>query len=179
MNVQFNFKNFDPSEHIQAYARRRFVKLGRFFGKNKDIDISVNMGVDKLQHRVDVRLSGNAISITADEQTHDMYTSIDLVSDKLEAQVKKMLSRAKESRRKARNDAHIDVFSYEVTPPEVQQTITGRDHFSPKPMSPEEAAMQLATDNRSFIVFLNSENERINVLYRRKTQDFGLIDPVI
>lgn len=179
MNVQFNFKNFDPSEHIQNYAQRRFEKLGRFFGKHHDIDIFVNMSVDKLQHRVDVRLTGNAVSITADEQSHDMYSSIDLVFDKLEAQVKKMLSRAKESRRKARNNAHIDVFSYEVIPPEAQQTITGRDHFSPKPMSPEEAAMQLASSERKFIVFLNAENDRINVLYRRKTDDFGLIDPVI
>ncbi len=179
MNIQFNFKNFDPSEHIQNYARRRLEKLGRFFGPHQDIDITVNMGVDKLLHRIDIRLSGNGVSVNADEQAHDMYTSIDLATDKVEAQVKKMLSRAKQRQRKGRGNTQIDVFSYEVTPPETVQTITGRDHFSPKPMSPEEAVMQLEANDRAFIVFLNSENERINVIYRRKTNDFGLIDPVV
>ena len=96
MHISFTFKNFEPSEHLRKYARRRMEKLGRFFGKNPALDAQV----------------------------------------------------------------------------------TGRDHFSPKPMSPDEAAMQLDANDFEFLTFLNSENDRINVIYRRKNGNLGLIDPI-
>ena len=164
MHISFTFKNFEPSEHLRKYARRRMEKLGRFFGKNPALDAQVNMAVDKFRQRVEVQLTG-------------MYASIDLVLDKLEAQVKKFVSRNKEIHRKGRaND--IDVYTFEVTEEDGERTITGRDHFSPKPMSPDEAAMQLDANDFEFLTFLNSENDRINVIYRRKNGNLGLIDPI-
>ena len=59
------------------------------------------------------------------------------------------------------------------------RSITDRDHFSPKPMDPEEAALQLEAKGFEFLVFLNSENERVNVIYRRKDNNYGMIDPII
>ena len=167
MHISFTFKNFEPSEHLRKYARRRMEKLGRFFGKNPALDAQVNMAVDKFRQRVEVQLTGDGINIAASEVSEDMYASIDLVLDKLEAQVKKFVSRNKEIHRKGRaND--IDG----------ERTITGRDHFSPKPMSPDEAAMQLDANDFEFLTFLNSENDRINVIYRRKNGNLGLIDPI-
>ena len=68
--------------------------------------------------------------------------------------------------------------TFEVTEEDGERTITGRDHFSPKPMSPDEAAMQLDANDFEFLTFLNSENDRINVIYRRKNGNLGLIDPI-
>lgn len=65
-----------------------------------------------------------------------------------------------------------------MTEEDGERTITGRDHFSPKPMSPDEAAMQLDANDFEFLTFLNSENDRINVIYRRKNGNLGLIDPI-
>ena len=167
MHISFTFKNFEPSEHLRKYARRRMEKLGRFFGKNPALDAQVNMAVDKFRQRVEVQLTGDGIN----------NASIDLVLDKLEAQVKKFVSRNKEIHRKGRaND--IDVYTFEVTEEDGERTITGRDHFSPKPMSPDEAAMQLDANDFEFLTFLNSENDRINVIYRRKNGNLGLIDPI-
>ena len=70
------------------------------------------------------------------------------------------------------------VYTFEVTEEDGERTITGRDHFSPKPMSPDEAAMQLDAQDFEFLTFLNSENDRINVIYRRKNGNLGLIDPI-
>ena len=141
MHISFTFKNFEPSEHLRKYARRRMEKLGRFFGKNPALDAQVNMAVDKFRQRVEVQLTGDGINIAASEVSEDVYT-------------------------------------FEVTEEDGERTITGRDHFSPKPMSPDEAAMQLDANDFEFLTFLNSENDRINVIYRRKNGNLGLIDPI-
>ena len=176
MHISFTFKNFEPSEHLRKYARRRMEKLGRFFGKNPALEAQVNMAVDKFRQHVEVQLTGDGINISASETSEDMYATIDLVLDKLEAQVKKMVSRNKEIHRKGHTD--IDIYTFEVNEEEDERTITGRDHFSPKPMSPDEAAMQLDANDYAFLTFLNSENDRVNVIYRRKNGHLGLIDPV-
>ena len=176
MHITFTFKNFEPSEHLRKYARRRMEKLGRFFGKNPALDAQVLMSVDKYRQRVEVQLTGDGVNIAAEETSEDMYASIDLVLDKLEAQVKKLISRTKDNR-KVRSD--IDIYTFEVIEEDGEKTITGRDHFSPKPMDPDEAAMQLESHDFEFLTFLNSENDRINVIYRRKNGHFGLIDPLV
>ena len=65
MHISFTFKNFEPSEHLRKYARRRMEKLGRFFGKNPALDAQVNMAVDKFRQRVEVQLTGDGINIAA------------------------------------------------------------------------------------------------------------------
>lgn len=176
MHISFTFKNFEPSEHLRKYARRRMEKLGRFLGKNPALDAQVLMSVDKFRQRVEVQVSGEGLNIAATETSEDMYATIDLVLDKLEAQVKKFASRNKEIQRKGR--VNIDVYTFDAVETE-DTTITDRDHFSPKPMSPEEAAMQMEAQDFEFLTFLNSENERINVIYRRKNGHLGLIDPIV
>ena len=113
MHIAFTFKNFEPSEHLKKYARRRFEKLGRFFGKASGLDVQVSLAVDKFRHKCDVQVGGEGLQLTATEQTEDMYASIDLVLDKLEAQIKKHVSRVKEHRRQSKN-AVIDVFTYQL-----------------------------------------------------------------
>ena len=184
MHVTFQFKNFEPSEHLRKYARRRMEKLGRFFGKNAAVDVDVVMSVDKFRQKVEVQFAGEGINLAAEEQSSDMYASIDLVEDKIGSQIKKFISRNRDQWRKARATPAIDVFSYTEAPlPEAadDRTITDRgdEHYSPKPMSPDEAAMQLDARDYDFIVFRNAENDRINVIYRRKTGDYGLIDPAV
>ena len=179
MHINFTFKGFEPSEHLRKYARRRMDKLGRFFGKNSALDAQVVMTVDKFRQRVEVQMAGEGLSISAEEQTEDMYSSIDLVLDKLGAQIKKYISRNREQWRKNRGELSIDVFTFPAQQEEPAIVDRGEEHYSPKPMSPDEAAMQLDAKDYDFLVFRNSENERINVIYHRKNGDYGLIDPVI
>ena len=178
MHIAFTFKNFEPSEHLKKYARRRFEKLGRFFGKASGLDVQVGLSVDKFRHKCDVQVGGEGLQLAAAEQTEDMYASIDLVLDKLEAQVKKHVSRVKEHRRQSKN-AVIDVFTYQLQEEDGERTITGTSKFEPKPMHVDEAVMQLDASGNEFLVFLNAESERINVIYRRRDGGYGLIDPIV
>ena len=179
MNISFTFKNFEASEHLKKYARRRMEKLGRFFGKAAGLEVGVVLTVDKIRNRCEVTVVGEGLHLAASEQTNDMYAAIDLVYDKLESQIKKHVSRVKEQRRQARN-ATIDVFTYnlEAEAPADSETI-GTDRFSPKPMPVEEAMMQLDNIGSDFFVFLNADSGRVNVIYRRRTGDYGLIDPIV
>ena len=94
MHIEFTFKNFEPSEHLKKYARRRFEKTGRFLGKSPALDLQVVLAVDKHRHRAEIKLTGEGLNITASEQSDDMYATIDLVTDKIESQVRKAAAKA-------------------------------------------------------------------------------------
>ncbi len=177
MNIAFTFKNFEPSEHLKKYAQRRFEKLGRFFGKASGLDVQVNLSIDKFRQVCDVRVSGEGLSLAATEKTEEMYSAIDLVLDKLEAQVKKHVSRLKKHHRQAR-DAKVEIFTYNFGA-ESDDGQIGTRRFEPKPMALEEAILQLESVGSEFLVFLNEEHHRINVVYRRRSGDYGLIDPIV
>ena len=178
MNISFVFKNFEASEHLKKYARRRMEKIGRFFGKAAGLDIAVALSVDKFRHRCEVTLTGEGLHINASEQTQDMYAAIDLVSDKVESQVKKRVSKVKEQRRKAR-EKDIDVFTFTMDGEEEAPDVVGTPRFATKPLHLDEALMQLESIGSEFLVFFNAENNRINVVYRRRNSGYALIDPVL
>lgn len=183
MNVNFTFKNFEPSEHLKKYARRRFEKILKFVSDNSEAtEVNVHMTVDKFRHRAEVNITSGQLQLSANEESEDMYSSIDLVLDKVEAQLRKMREKSKEHRRSAKGgkdkSVQMDYFSYaENETGKRERTIVARDHYEPKPMDIDEAAMQLDNLNYEFLVFRNAETERVNVIYRRKNDDFGLIDP--
>lgn len=177
MKITFNFKNFDPSDHLRKYARDRFGKLGKFMTGVENAELQVNLEVEKFRHIADIVLVGKNVHISAREDSEDMYSTVDLVWDKLEAQMRKLRDKDK-SRRKGKDTVRMDVIRFDEDNsgqrrPNIQQT----DHYEPKPMVVEEAAMQLENAGNEFLVFVNAENERVNVIYRRKSGDFGLIDP--
>ncbi|MDR2820273.1 MAG: ribosome-associated translation inhibitor RaiA [Desulfovibrio sp.] len=179
MNISFAFKNFEASEHLKKYAQRRMEKLGRFFGKSSGLDVGVVLTVDKFRHRCEVTANGEGLHINASDQTTDMYAAIDLVTEKIEAQIKRQVARIKEQRRKARN-ANVDVFTYHVdAQTEDNPSVLGTDRFTPKPMHLDEAIMQLDSIGGEFFVFLNAEYNRVNVIYHRRSGGYALIDPVL
>ncbi len=182
MNISYAFKGFEASDHLKKYARRRMEKLGRFFGKSSALEINVVLTLDKFRHRAEVTVNGEGLHINATEQASDMYAAIDLVTDKLESQIKRKVSRVKEHRRKARN-IDIDVFTFNVEADsqenEENQDLVGTDRFAPKPLHLDEALMQLDSIGSEFLVFLNAENNRVNVIYKRRSSGYALIDPVL
>jgi len=178
MHITFTFNNFEPSDHLRQYAQRRMEKLGRFFGKDPSLEIQVVLKVDKFRHRADVQVTGEGMHLKAEEVSDDMYATIDLITDKLEAQVKKFAAKNRDHRRN-KLQSNIDVFAYQVVDEQGERRITGRDHFSPKPMEADEAAMQLENQELEFMVFLNAASDRVNVIYRRRNGDYGLIDPQV
>ena len=177
MHMEFTFKNFEPSEHLKKYARRRLEKAGRFLGKSPALDMVVILTLDKHRHRAEVKLNGEGLNFSASEQSDDMYASIDLVTDKIESQVRKAAAKAHQSRRKSR-DANVDIYTYDVQEENGTKVVNGTENYSPKPLHLDEALLQLEQTDGEVLVFFHADLERINVLYRKRNGDFGLIDPL-
>jgi len=178
MNIALTFKNFEPSEHLRRYAERRFAKLGRFVHKAENVEMTAVLTVDKFRHKADVQLSGDGVSIAAEEQSPDMYATVDMVLDKLEAQLKKHAERMKEKRRagKAVIDSGEGV-AFSDGKAAAAPLVVVEENIEPKPMFAEEAALQLEQRDEAVLVFLNAETYRVNVMYRNKQGGFSLIDP--
>jgi len=176
MQIKYNFKNFEPSDHLRNYASTRFEKLFKY-DRTDNAVLQVNLSVDKFRQKAEVTFVGDDLNISALEESEDMYSTVDLVLDKLDVQVRKHREKAKDLRR-ARGSVRMDVISFsEGGEGERIPTIAESDSYEPKPMAVEEAAMQLDSLGYEFLVFQNAESERINVIYHRKNGDYGLIDP--
>lgn len=177
MNIDFTFKNFDPSEHLKKYARRRFEKITRFLGKSPALQMQVILSVDKFHHKAEISLAGEGLNINAAESSKDMYATIDMISDKISSQVRRS-SEKLHSRQKSR-DVNVDIYSYDILEEDGIQVVNGKENFAPKPLHMDEAIMQLQQSDNEVLVFINADLERINVIYRKNNGDFGIIDPIV
>ncbi|SIN78776.1 ribosome hibernation-promoting factor, HPF/YfiA family [Halodesulfovibrio marinisediminis] len=176
MNIAFTFKNFEPSNHLKAYANRRFSKLGRFLLNPEHVEMQVSLSVDNFRHKAEISLVTDNFTYSATEQSEDMYATVDLIRDKLKAQI----IRSTEKLQKKRKGTEKPILEGTIPLEEIaesERTIFGVSDFVPQPMDLDEAAMQLDALDYDFLVFLNTETERVNIMYRRKDNNFGLIDP--
>ncbi|MCF8085847.1 MAG: ribosome-associated translation inhibitor RaiA [Desulfohalobiaceae bacterium] len=182
MDIQFEFKNVDPSEHLKEYARTRFEKLTKYIKREDSAVLTVMMEVDRYRQIVEVKLGVDDLQLTAQGESEDMYVTIDQVLDKLRAQLKRNKDKEKD-RRKGKLDRQHNpgASAAPVTGPlggiGAEPVIERESLEEMKPMSPEEAVIQLEETERKFLVFVNAENERVNVIYSKNTGDYGLIDP--
>lgn len=178
MNINFNFKNFDPSPHLKEHAEKRFSKIEKFVQDSEESELMVNLSVEKFRQMADVVFSADSIHISAFQESADMYSTIDMVVDKLQAQLTKIRDKNKTKKRRAQQQQQVSTNFMSFAPDTNMPTILGTDKYEAKPMSVEEAAEQLtARDDYEFLVFRNAETEGINVIYKRKNGDFGIIDP--
>jgi putative sigma-54 modulation protein len=179
MNIALTFKNFEPSDHLRSYATRRFDKLRRFLPKSENIEMTAVLTVDKFRHKADVQFSGDYVSISAQEQSSDMYATVDMVLDKLETQLKRHAERQKAKKRRS-GGAERD-FVPDGAPSSEENSkpdLITAELVEPKPLFLPEALLQFEQRRDEVVfVFLNAENSRINILYRRKNGAVGLIDP--
>ncbi|MDK2955004.1 MAG: putative sigma-54 modulation protein [Desulfovibrionales bacterium] len=179
MNISFHFKNFDPSDHLKEYSRSRFEKLSKYIGQDEESEVQVTLCVEKFRQMAEVVFLADSVNLSAYQESEDMYSSIDLVLDKLEAQLRKMREKMKSKRRtqKVVRGVRHNVFTMPSAESGQGRSIVSSDTYEPKPMSVEEAAMQLDSAGMEFLVFRNAETEGLNVIYKLKNGDFGVIDP--
>jgi putative sigma-54 modulation protein len=155
-------------------------KIKKYF--DSPVDAHIVLGVEKFRHTADVTLSIDGNKIKAVEQTGDMYSSVDKVMDKIEQQLRRMLSRKREYKGEyARAVEGEDLLSDEGeardTVAESESKIIKTEKVDTKPMDVDEAAMQMELSKRNFLVFLNSKTNTINVIYKRNDGNLGLIEP--
>ncbi len=179
MAITVRGKNIEITPALKDYVAKRVGKVTKYFDGASTGEITAVLTVNKGRHIVEVTVPINGILLRGEESTTDMYASIDLVIEKLEKQIEKY--KTKLSRKLKSGSFKTDLIP--AAPPAAHQdsedefSIVKTKRFAVKPMSADEAVMQMNLINHDFFVFMNADTEEVNVVYRRKDGQYGLIEP--
>jgi len=177
MKIIFKGKHIEVTDAMRNYIEKRLSKIERHF--DHILEVIVTLSVEKSRQIIEVTLQTNRALIRAEEETGDMYASIDKVADKLERQIKKYKEKYFQkpypgTEKTGLANKEIDTGDNES---DKIAKIVKTKRFAIKPMSVEEAAMQMDLLGHNFFVFANDSTNKVNVLYKRKDGNFGLIEP--
>lgn len=176
MKISVKAKNTQVTEPLTDYIEKRFAKLEKYF-VDANLTGTVTLVVEKGLHRVEATIPLNRYILRAEDSSNDMYASIDGVVDKLERQIRKYKTKIN---RKGKVQTFNDLPPVQEAPAiEEDEKIIKTKTFVVKPMDEEEAIMQMELLEHDFFVFLNAETNSINVVYKRKDNHYGLIQPTI
>jgi putative sigma-54 modulation protein len=179
MNYNIRGENIEVTPAIREYVEKKVAKLERYFTESPNANVNVNLKVyqDK-KAKVEITIPMKDLVLRAEETHEDMYAAIDLITDKLERQIRKHKTKVN---RKFRDKESLKDFVPIFT--EVEQVEEDEDlevvrtkSFDLKPMDSEEAILQMNMLGHSFYVFTNAETNQTNVVYKRNDGRYGLIE---
>ena len=173
MNVTISGKDLKATEAIKEYAEKKMERLVKYFGE--DFDVNFTIKTEKTEQIADVSVKAKTDVYRAVTAHKDLYASIDKDIDILEGQIRKTKSR----KEKATKEDTIKNLSLDVSIPEVENEIIKTIYYDIKPMTPEDAMLKLEEKPADrFITFVNSETNKVNVLFKMKdNKNFGLVEP--
>ena len=177
MKIIFKGKHIEVTDAMRNYIEKRLSKIERHF--DHILEVIVTLSVEKNRQIVEATLQASRALIRAEEETDDMYASIDKVVDKLERQIQKYKKKYFQKPHpgiEKKGLANKEVNAEDSESDKIARIVKTK-RFAVKPMSVEEAAMQMDLLGHNFFVFANDNTNKVNVLYKRKDGNFGLIEP--
>jgi putative sigma-54 modulation protein len=177
VRLQVKGRNLEVSDSIRSYAQEKLGKLERQLHDptRVELELAVERNPSIAENQIaEATIWTKGPVLRAKESSQDMKASIDQLVDKLERQVTRY--REKRQRKSSRRDGAL---AEEVpgVPVETEGGIVKSKHFPVKPMTPEEAVLQLELVGHDFFVFRNADTGEVNVVYKRRDGAFGLIEP--
>ncbi|MFZ7133955.1 MAG: ribosome hibernation-promoting factor, HPF/YfiA family [Eubacteriales bacterium] len=173
MRVRIYGKNLEVTEGLKSILEKKLSKFDKYFSPN--IETTATLSTQKNKHVLELTIQLNGTILRAEEATDDMYTSIDKAINKIEGQLRKYKTKL-EKKNKDHTTIRFDVPTLEDNQ-NYDLKIVRTKKFAIKPMSSEEASLQMDLLGHNFFVFLNSESDEVNVVYKRKDGNYGLIEP--
>ena len=173
MNLVISGKNLDITEGLRSAIEEKIGKLERYF--TDTTEVHVTLSTEKNRQKIEITIPMKGSIIRAEEVSSDMYVSIVLVEEVIERQLRKYKNKLID---KEQNAAHLSQSFIEADEFEDEDIqIIRTKKFAMKPMDPEEACVQMELIGHNFFVFRNSETDEVNVVYKRKGNTYGLIEP--
>lgn len=160
------------TEAIKKYITEKIGKLDKYFSNPEEIKANVLVRIRGVEQIVEVTIPIKKIVLRCEERDEDLYKAIDLASDKLERQLRKN----KTKMMKQKKDVTKAIRFEEMEPIEEKEEIVKRKKIEMKPMSEEEAMMQMDLIDHDFFVYKDVETKTVNVIYKRKDGTFGIIE---
>lgn len=171
-NIRIHGKNIDVTPALREYVEKKFGRFDKYF--DETLQVQVGMEVERDHHIVEVTVPVAGYILRGEEASPDMYASVDLVWDKLERQIHKYKTRLN---RKPRQQSAAARRQEAGPSAEVPRDVIRVKRFPIKPMSLDEALLQIDLLGHDFYVFRNADSDDLNVIYRRRDGGFGLIEP--
>ncbi len=166
-------KNIEVTPGLKSAVEDKIGKLAKYF--NEDTEIHVTLSVEKESQKIEVTIPVKGKIIRSEQVSSDMYVSIDLVEEIIERQLKKYKSKIVD--KAERNSSFRPEFIEKEYDDEEEIKIIRSKKFDIKPMYPEDACIQMELLGHDFFVFCNAETDQVNVVYKRKGNTYGLIEP--
>ncbi len=174
MRVNISGKNMEVTNALRNTTEKKLIKLEKYF--QKDVDVNATLSVEKNRQIIEVTIPIAGAILRAEEWTNDMYTSIDKAVDALERQIRKHKTKLQKRNHNGKTIRFENVPMFEEKDNH-EPKIVKTKKFAMKPMDEEEAVLQMELLGHSFFVFTNGKTDEINVVYKRKDGNYGLIEP--
>lgn len=170
MTIKITGRRIEVTDGLKAYIEKKISKLERYFGESATANVTIS--VEKDRHIIEVTIFHDGIIFRAEVSNDDMYAAVDKVEDVLERQIRRQRTRLE---KRLRKDAFADAVPVEI-PEEKEFKVVKTKVYSAKPMSIEEAILQMNLLGHAFYIFSNAETDDKNVVYKRKDGNYGLIE---
>ena len=166
-------KNLDVTDGLKAAIEEKIGKLERYF--TPETEVHVTLSVEKERQKIEITIPMKGNIVRAEQVSDDMYVSIDLVEEVIERQLRKYKNTLGDRQQSAASLSKA--FIEEEIEEDDEIKIIRSKKFGMKPMDPEEACIQMELLGHNFYVFRNAATDEVNVVYKRKGNTFGLIEP--
>lgn len=176
MRITISGKNVEITDGLRSAVEKKLSKLERYF--NPDVEAHATLSVQNYRQIIEVIIPFGGAILRGEESNTDMYAAIDLVADKMERQVRRHKNKL-DSRKygdSVRFQAIPELKELKQNEPKEPEIVRTKK-FAIKPMSEEEAVLQMELLGHSFFVFQNGDSNEVNVVYKRKDGNYGLIEP--
>ena len=175
MRITITGRNIELTPGIKSAVEDKLSKLEKYF--KPDTDVNVTLSVEKERQKIEVTIPTKGHTIRAEEVSSDMYVSIDLVEETLERQLIKYRNKIISKKMNAAASFKAEYLEEQVEEDEEEIKIVRSKRYDLKPMYPEDACIQMELLGHDFFVFVNAETDEVSVVYKRKGNTYGIIEP--
>ena len=175
MRITITGRNIELTPGIKEAVEDKLSKLEKYF--KPDTDVLVTLSVEKDRQKIEVTIPTKGHTIRAEEVSNDMYVSIDLVEETIERQLIKYRTKIVSKKLNAAANFKAEYLEEQDDEDEEEIKIVRSKRYDLKPMYPEDACIQMELLGHDFFVFVNAETDDVNVVYKRKGNTYGIIEP--
>ena len=175
MRITITGRNIELTAGIKEAVEDKLSKLEKYF--KPDTDVNVTLSVEKERQKIEVTIPTKGHTIRAEEVSNDMYVSIDLVEETLERQLIKYRTKIISKKMNAAANFKAEYLEEQIEEDDEEIKIVRSKRYDLKPMYPEDACIQMELLGHDFFVFVNAETDEVNVVYKRKANTYGIIEP--
>ena len=174
MNLNIRGEKHDITEAMKNYAEEKFERLSKYIDNQSEIVGNILFKINGPKHKLEITIPLKNYTLRVEDEGVDFYATVDTAVDKLERQIVKNKSKLENKKTKDKVDFVFD--SFEEIEEENENKIIKRKYIELKPMDEEEAILQMELLGHDFYIFKNIDSDKVAVLYKRKSNDYGLIE---